>query len=763
MHSTQLDVQAYQTAERLLRHHRKELVLGDKVTPRWLEANGRFWYAVNTPEGKRFVLVDPTAGTRQDAFDHERLAVALAAASGQQADAAALPFFAIQLTGEAVEFDAFGEHWRCRLTDYVCEKAEGGAPGNPLEAVAPDGKHAVYRAGHDLRARTLDGARDWALTSDGTEDRDYAANPDYLMYSTLLGKIGLPHLPPAVAWSPDATRVLTHRTDQHGVRRTHLLQAAPADGGEPALLSPRFPVAGDEHIPQAEFVVIDVATGSATPAQGEPVGMSTMSPIFQRWAWWAEDGSAVYYLSRTRDAHTLSLHHLDPATGEVRTVLTEPGRTRVEPAQQQLQQPLVKVLSGGKEVLWYSQRDGWGHLYLHAAYSGELITPVTSGTWGVQELLHVDEEERVVYFTASGLVKEDPYRRTVCVANLDGSGFTRLTDDSLDHVVTLAPDASYFIDSASTTDTAPVITVRDWSGKVLVELEHTDITRLEATGWQAPERFKTRSADGTTDVYGLLYLPHGFDPEKRYPVIDTPYGLPTANRVSPSFDPGVHGYDAEALAALGFVVIAVDGQGSPGRSKAFHDASYGNLGDACGLADHVAALRELAATRPWMDLDRVGVSGMSTGGYAAVRALLRHADVFKAGVAESGMHDFRLLEPGLGEAYHGPFDAQEYAELSNTELADRLQGKLMLIHGGLDDRVPLQVTLRLAERLIAHGKDFDLVIVPDADHIYFGYEHYVAQRKWDFLVRHLLNAEPPADYRLAPVPLDLEALADLFG
>ncbi|CAM5372904.1 hypothetical protein STENM327S_00744 [Streptomyces tendae] len=505
------------------------------------------------------------------------------------------------------------------------------------------------------------------------------------MYSTLLTKLGLPHLPPAVAWSPDSSLVLTHRTVQDGVRRTHLLRAAPAGGGESALLSPRYAVAGDEHIPLAEFVVLDVTTGAVTEARGEPVAMSMMSPLFQRWAWWAPDGSAVHYLSRSRDARTLGLYRLDPDTGEVRTVLTERGRTRVDPAPRQLQPPLVRVLAGGEQVLWYSERDGRGHLYLHAASTGALVNAVTSGSFAVQELLHVDEAEGTVYLTASGLVEEDPYRRTVCRVGLDGSGFERITDDDLDHAVTVAPGGTCFVDSASTTAAAPVITVRDWSGRVLVELERADDTRLKETGWRAPIRFRTTSADGSCDVYGLLHLPHDFDPARRYPVIDTPYGLPTDNRVSPSFDPGHYGYEAQALAALGFVVVAVDGKGTfSGRSKEFLDASYGNLGDACGLDDHVAALRQLAADRPWMDLDRVGVTGMSSGGYAAVRALLRHPDVFRVGVAESGMHDFRLLEPGLGEAYHGPFDEEEYAALANESLADRLEGSLLLVHGGLD-------------------------------------------------------------------------------
>lgn len=766
MHGKHLDEQAYRSAEQLLGHHRRELVLGDRVAPRWLGDGARFWYTVRTPAGRRFVLVDPALGTRCEAFDHPRLAAALGAAAEQEdLDPGALPLSGLKVDGDAVVFDAFGRRWSCTLAHYRVEPVPGPVPGSPLEVRSPDGRHAVYRAGHDLRARATDGSKDWALTADGTQDADFGANPDYLMYSTLLAKLGLPHLPPAVAWSPDGTRVLTHRTDQHRVRRTHLHPTTPADGGggPGALLSPRFAVPGDEHLPQAQFTVLDLATGAATTAAAAPVEMSLMSPIFQKWAWWEQDGSAVYYLRRSRDARTLGLERMDAASGQVRTLLTESAPTRVEPGQRQLQQPLVQVLDGGRQVLWYSQRDGWGHLYLFDAGTGDLLTQVTSGPWAVQEILHVDQEAGVVYFTASGLVQQDPYRRTVCRAKLDGSGWSPVLQDDLDHVVSVPPGGGYFVDAASTTELAPVTCVRDWSGRVLVELERADTSALQRTGWSAPQRFRTTSADGSCEIFGLLYRPHGFDPARRYPVLDTPYGLPTDTRVSPAFDPGHYGYEAEALAALGFVVLAIDGQGSPGRSKAFHDVSYGNLGEACGLVDHVAAIRQLAATRPWMDLERVGVSGMSSGGYAAVRALLRYPEVFKVGVAASGMHDFRLLEAGLGEAYHGPYDAGAYAQLSNTEAAAALRGALLLVHGGLDDRVPPQATLRLAQALAEHGKDFDLVLVPEAEHLYFGYEHYVTQRRWDFLVRHLLGAEPPAGYRLPPVPVDLEALAELFG
>ena len=240
-----------------------------------------------------------------------------------------------------------------------------------------------------------------------------------------------------MAWSPDSTKVLTHRTDERGVRQTHLVEARPADGGAPVTHTQRYAYAGDEHVPRAELVVLDVADGHGGPRAGRAAAHAAWSsPIMTKWAWWAEDGSAVYYLSRPRDLHTLTLHRLDPATGEVTTVLSETGATRVEPNQWMTEPPIVRVLAD--EVLWYSQRDGWGHLYRYDLRTGALLGQVTSGQWAVRQILHVDEAERVVYFTASGLVDDDPYRRTVCRVGLDGSGFAKVTDDELDHIVTVS-------------------------------------------------------------------------------------------------------------------------------------------------------------------------------------------------------------------------------------------------------------------------------------------------------------------------------------
>lgn len=583
-------------------------------------------------------------------------------------------------------------------------------PGNPMEIASPDGKHVVFRRDYNLWIRT-DG-QERPLTTDGDVDHDYGANPDYYMYAAIFTKMGLPHAPPAAVWSPDSTKVLTHRTIQEGLRLKYLLSP---DG----LRSKRSALPGDEAVQLAEFVVIDLSSGAVV--RGDTVPMPMMSPIQMKWAWWA--AGAVYHLS-AKDG--LSLRRFDPVTGEVRTVVHETGSGRILPGQHLTLGPAVHVLPSG-EVLWYSERDGWGHLYL---YSDSGSSQVTSGPWQVKQILRV--ADGVVHFLAVGLVSDDPYRGTVCRVGLDGSDFTVVTDDGLDHVV--FPGDAGFLDTASTTDTPPVHVLRSWDGEVLEEAGRADISGLVETGWSPPERFCVKSADGSTDVYGVLYRPHGFDPRLRYPVVEHTYLNPFVIRVSAAFDAGWHGYDAEALAALGFVVVAVDGRGTPGRDRAFFNASYQDM--SAGLDDHVAALRQLAATRPWMDLDRVGICGISGGGFATVRAMLDYPDVYKVGVALSGVHDFRYTDPAITDMY-GPYVAAIAGLHSNVDAADRLAGKLMLVHGGLDDQVSPDQAYRLAEALIAAGKDFEMLIVPGSDHVFTGYETYVHRRTWDFLIRHL--------------------------
>ena len=323
-------------------------------------------------------------------------------------DAAALPFAAIELSDDAVEFDALGAHWRCSLDSYRCEKVENHAHPNPLEAKSPDGTWAVARRGHDLWIRSLASEEERPLTTDGTADAPYGSPLDCLSFGVLLREYGLPYFPPIVAWSADSKRVLTHRTDQRNVRLQHLLEAVPPGGGMPVLHTYRYAIPGDEVMPRAEVIVFDVEKKTVVPAKAGPLLMPVMSPIMLRRLWWSADGSAVYYLEQPRDLKTLQLKRLDPATGEVHTLVEESDEPWMEPGQYTGAKPIVRVLSDHREVLWYSQRDGWGHLYLYDGQSGELRHQVTQGNWGVQEILHVDERKRIVYFLASGLIEADP-------------------------------------------------------------------------------------------------------------------------------------------------------------------------------------------------------------------------------------------------------------------------------------------------------------------------------------------------------------------
>ncbi|MDT9598728.1 S9 family peptidase [Sphingosinicella rhizophila] len=753
------DVRDYERAERLLPFTRSKLVAGGAVKPVWIEKGQAFWYLRESPAGHEFILVDPGRKCRAPAFDHGRLADALKAASGEPVDAAALPFRSIRPEDDAVAFDAFGAQWRCDLDTYACEKIEGHISANPLEVKSPDGKWAVSRRGHDLWIRSSATGEERALTSDGIADNSYASPLDSLSFGALLRKVGVPHLPPLVAWSPDSRSFVTHRIDQSGLRLSHLIETAPPNGEPPILHSYRFALPGDEKVAMGELIVFDAETGATVRAESGPMLMWLMSPLMSHETWWAEDGATIYFLEQPRDLQTLWLKRLDPKTGEVRTLIEEKGEGYLHATQILGAKPIVRVLSSGEEALWFSQRDGWGHLYLYDTKDGALLNQVTSGEWLVEEILHVDEQARVVTFIAAGLVASDPYRRQVCRVGLDGHGFTRLGDDDLDHIVTIPPSGAYYVDSASAVDTPPVVSVRDWNGKLMVELEQADISKLLEAGWTAPERFCVKAADGVTDIYGNLYRPHGFDSSQRYAVIDSPYPGPQHGRVNPNFGDRVH-YDVESVAALGFVVVTLDGRGTPGRSKAFLDLARGHLENAGFLEDHVAAIRQLAETRPWMDLDRVGIFGLSGGGFATVRALCTYPDFYKVGVSSCGNHDQRLYQASWGETHIGPLEGNEEAYLaaSNVELAERLQGKLLLIHGEMDDNVHPHMTMRLVDRLIAANKDFDLLIVPGAEHAFVGYIGYVYRRRWDFLVRHLQGVEPPAGYRIADPPIRLDGL-----
>lgn len=745
---TRLGNEDYARAESMLAPYRAKAVPGAALVPRWL-AGGRFSYEIDG----RHVVVDPATGTRRDAFDHARLAAALSLASGHAVDAADLPIALVELEGPGrdagvVRFFAFGVFWEYAPGDGTCERLDDVTPPAGVELTSPDGAWTAFTRDGDMWVRSRDGGDEFALTDDAEPHHAYGAMPDW---SGIMQWRALGIDPPFIAqWSPDSTRLLTHRLDQRTTPEQVLVESAPAGGGRPVEHRIRYAVPGDAEVPTVSWVVLDVAARSAVHQRDEPHPVLHSSSLASRW--WTDDGSSVHVLRTSRDALSLEMHRLDPATGASTLLVQETGRTCVDPGASTVEPPLVRVLDSG-EILWWSQRDGWGHLYLYSADGGK-HHQVTSGPWLVRRVLWVDEAARRVWFVANGLVDSDPYLRQICRIDLDGTGFTRLTDDELDHDAISPPEGGYVVDRASTVATPPRSRVLDGEGRVLVELEAPDTAALTARGWSPPERFRVTAADGRTPIFGLLWRPHGFDPERRYPVVDHVYPGPMVYRASPAFDAPPFTGEAEALAALGFAVVAVDGRGTAGRSKAFHDLSYRNFSAAGFVVDHVAAIRELGLRHSWLDTSRVGITGSSGGGYAATRAMLAHPDFFDVGVARATPNDIGTYFAYWGERYYGELGDDDRRELDNATDAAELRGKLLLIHGELDDNVLPSQTLRLAAALIAADKDVDMLVVPGAEHLFHHRKSYVLRRTWDYLVRHLHGIEPPT-YRLATLPPSL--------
>ena len=423
---------------------------------------------------------------------------------------------------------------------------------------------------------------------------------------------------------------------------------------------------------------------------------------------------------------------------------------RVVPANQRMR-PVTREEALRQHGIWFSERENWGHLYLYDLQTGRLKQPITTGDWNVTQLLHVDEQNRLLYFTAVGREKgRDPYFRHLYRTGFDGRRIQLLTPEDADHDVSMSRSGRYVVDVFSTPDVPPAAVLKDADGGTVLPLEKADISRLLAAGWKPPMPFTVKARDGVTDLYGLMYKPVGLDAAKRYPIVNHIYPGPQTGSVgSRQFSPARG--DAQALAELGFVVVEIDGMGTPWRSKKFHEAYYGDMGDNT-LPDQVGAMKQLAARYPWLDIDRAGIYGHSGGGYAAAGAMFRYPDFFKVGISEAGNHDNRTYEDDWGEKWQGllqsrPDGATSYDNQANQLVAKNLQGKLLLAHGTLDANVPPYNTLLVVDALIKANKDFDLLLLPNRGHG-FGNEPYMVRRRWDYFVRHLLGAEPPQGYEL---------------
>lgn len=791
--------------------------LGGIVYPHWLGDGVRFTYLSRAPsEGARQVfLVDARSATRRPLFSVDALAIALGKAVRSKIDPDHLPSWHVIDDGRQLLATVDERNYLCALPALSCRAVTSAS--QPPVAMAPswatrspDGKWDAFVWNFNLYIRPAslpipDGAAK-PVIDDGDGNAHFGLAYDYYGFQPSRQRAGCDNPAPpgpvdttpatfeppppgsialttdgdhlysygprwkggaevatldsdryrptkaAITWSPDSKRLVIRREDIRGVGVYPLYSST---SNQPVNHSYYFAAPGAAHVPQYDLYIADVARRTAYKIDTPPNGMVDAADGER----WSADSRRLLTVGATRDFKTVTINDVDPDTGKAKTLISETSDTYAR-LSSRLDVTNVAVDDRSGDIFRYSEKDGWGHLYRYSS-DGKLMNQLDKSETVFSEIVHVDSDARQIYFTAWGGQASNLYYRHFYRIGFDGTGLTPLTPKAGDHNIRWFPNGEYFLDTFQSVDRPPVTVVRSRDGKIVQTVSTGTDAPLRAIGWRPAEEFSVKARDGKTDLYGILYKPHDFDPTKRYPVIVNIYPGPQIGSISdwrfqgadnfgPREDedrPITHGEGmSQSLAELGFIVIKVNSLGTAERSKAFEDFTYRNVIDN-GLPDQIAALRQLAARYPWLDLDRVGITGHSGGGFAAAAAMLTHPEVFKVGVAESGNHDFRTYGWYWGEMYQGPLkteaDQALYAKQANLTYAANLKGKLMLVHGDMDCNNPPAQTLRLADALIQHDKPFDLLMVPEAGH---QLPSYVMRRAWDYFVTNLTARLSPATH-----------------
>lgn len=693
--------------------------LNARPTLSWYQDGQQFVYRQQRGDGKStFWKVDVRTGTRTEAFDHERLAAELTILLKRPIEAQRLPFTEIEVGNDTalIYFRIDGTRWQ--YDRYAGQFKRQPSPNQPTNTRftggrtrrdSPDGLWRVIIKNNNAVLVNQKSKEEHPLTKDGTAEIPYIEQ---------------------FYWSPNSKKLVLQRVKPAQEHKVYLIESSPRDQLQPRLHEMNYLKPGDT-LAQPQLALVDLLTRQVIPIVNKqfpnPYSLTMMN--------WTKDSSRFTFLYNQRGHQALKLLAMDADTGFVQPIINETSPTFIDYAGKFF----LHNVEGRHEAIWMSERDGWNHLYLYDTQKLQVKKQLTQGPWVIRKVVKVDDANRQLWFTCGGFYAEqEPYQLHLGRVNYDGSGLTILTSSDANHATELSPTGEYFIDYASRVDLPTATEVRSaHDGKLLVEVERADITALQAAGWKAPERFVAKARDGQTNIYGLIHRPSNFTPTKRYPVIEYIYAGPQDAYVPKDFRPY---YRLQTIADLGFIVVQMDGMGTSYRSKAFHDVCWKNLGDA-GFPDRIAWIKAAAARYSYMDLSRVGIYGGSAGGQNTLRGMLIYPEFYKVGVADCGCHDNRMDKIWWNELWMGWPIGPHYAEQSNVTQAHRLQGKLLLTVGELDRNVDPTSTMQVVNALIKANKDFDLLVVPGGGHG-VGESPYMARRRQDFFVRHLLGVEP---------------------
>ncbi len=696
----------------------------DQVNASWIDSTSLLWYTVNTPKGTEYFLVDAEKGKKLPAFDQEKFAKILAKELDGEVKTFELPIRNLEFNKDAqsVNFTSGRVKYHFDLRKYKIEKLEDlpernrnqgywGQNRNEMDnepMISPDSLKEAFIRDYDVWIRDKKSKEEYRISWDGSEGDYYSS---YMF------------------WSPDSKKLLANRYTPGYKRMVHYVRSSPEDQLQPEHSELEYAKPGDRlpHRKPALFLV-DEKKQILVPDDlySEQFSLGGFK--------WRDDSRAVTFEYNQRGHQAYRIIEIDTEKGTPRVVIDEQCKTFFHYSGKKYRYDL----SDGKELIWASERDGWNHLYLYDGSTGKVKNQITKGSWPVRNVKYVDEENRMIYFEASGRETGDPYLIHLYKINIDGTGLEHLTAEEGNHSTTLSTNKEYFVDTWSKVDQAPQTALRSsLDGHVVLSLEKSDISELERTGWKPPEVFVSKGRDGKTDIWGIIIRPSNFDPAKSYPVIENIYAGPHSSFVPKSF----RTYNSmQALAELGFILIQCDGMGTSNRSKAFHDVCWQNLGDA-GFPDRIAWIKAAAEKHPYMDISRVGIYGTSAGGQSSTGAVLFHPEFYKVAVSSCGCHDNRMDKIWWNEQWMGYPIGPHYAASSNVDNAYKLEGKLFLIVGEMDNNVDPSSTMQVVDALIKANKDFDLLVVPGMGHSSGG--KFGEHKNRDFFVKHLLEVDPP--------------------
>lgn len=677
-------VEDYQRAFAAAQTYSNDKILGNASNIQWNGDEHRFWYTTNTADGLSYVVVDADNKTRASykTMEEVRTALNIPAPEEERRRGPRRP----------------QKHWM--VTDPENE-------GGPVKS--PDGKMEAYVKNYNLYVRNLETKEERALTNDGGLGFYYSCY---------------------ISWSPDGKKLTANKLRRAEKHYVSFVESSPADQLQPKLHTMEYCKPGDE-VDYHEPRIVNLETGEVIAPSTELFShqYSLSTP------YWSQDSKAVYFEYNERGHKVYRLLELSAETGKVRPVVEETSDKFVNYSRLYRQ-----FINGGKELLWTSERDNHNHIYLYDVATGKVKRQITKGEWYVRQILRVDEENGVIYFTANGMRSdEDPYLLYYYRIGLDGKNLVCLTPEEGNHSARFSSDWKYLVDTYSKADVPPVTELRDAeTGKLVMSLEKADISKLLAAGWKAPEVFHAPGRDGKTEMWGIIQRPSNFDPNKKYPIIEYIYSGPGDAYVPKSFIP--YNWTTTALAEIGFIVVQLDAMGTSYRSKEFEEVCYKNLKDA-GLPDRMKWIKAAAKKYPYMDIDRVGIYGCSAGGQESTAAVLQYPDFYKAAYSACGCHDNRMDKIWWNEQWMGyPIDSS-YVACSNVEMAHKLRVPLMLVVGEMDDNVDPASTMQVVNALIKANKDFDLLVIPGARHT-MG-EAYGEHKRYDFFVENLMGKFPP--------------------